>query len=363
MSMHCRVKEPTNSIRLSVNLVVSLPVFSYFFICNAANGDLITYIMPPFFRDLPYDYQTLVENVADPAHVQFAHHGVQGNRNKVEYGDSVMSVVPDNEKIKVTWGGRFGNGFVHFKPPNIVNISSERENGAHFSFQIYCIPTAPGFSRLVTFSHTNSATPPKIFTLLGMIPKWLDHIMIRNLVLDGDNVFLHFQEQFLVEKAKKEETAGTATGTAAASSAWRKSYFMPTSADALVASFKNWLDNAGGGGPFGPLHKAPNYPQLVTDHRVLLNRYEQHTKNCIHCKRALKWVERFHSFSAALAVVGMGAAVAATLQGVSGLGIKVLTTRAVASGGVLALAGAFMWRFLSKLQQQFYFVDYDHATR
>lgn len=32
-------------------------------------------------RDLEYDWQTLVENVADPSHVPFAHHGIQGNRD------------------------------------------------------------------------------------------------------------------------------------------------------------------------------------------------------------------------------------------------------------------------------------------
>jgi len=33
-------------------------------------------------RDLEYDWQTLVENVADPSHVPFAHHGVQGDRDQ-----------------------------------------------------------------------------------------------------------------------------------------------------------------------------------------------------------------------------------------------------------------------------------------
>ena len=138
---------------------------------------------------------------------------------------------------------------------------------------------------------------------------------------------------------------------------------MPTRADALVASFKNWLDKAGGGGPFGPLHKAPGYPALVTDHRVLLNRYEQHTKNCTACKKALTWVERYRAVAAAVAAIGMGAAIAATVQGAATLGIKAAATRSVACGGIVALLGALVWRWLSQLEQKFYFVDYDHATR
>ena len=36
-----------------------------------------------FMRELPYGYDVLVENLMDPAHVDFAHHGVpgQGDRN------------------------------------------------------------------------------------------------------------------------------------------------------------------------------------------------------------------------------------------------------------------------------------------
>ena len=36
-----------------------------------------------FMRELPYGYDVLLENIMDPAHVDFAHHGVpgQGDRN------------------------------------------------------------------------------------------------------------------------------------------------------------------------------------------------------------------------------------------------------------------------------------------
>lgn len=33
-----------------------------------------------YTRELPYDYDTLVENLADPSHVPFAHHNLQGGR-------------------------------------------------------------------------------------------------------------------------------------------------------------------------------------------------------------------------------------------------------------------------------------------
>ena len=36
-----------------------------------------------FMRDMPYGQDILLENVVDPSHVPFSHHGVIGNRNKV----------------------------------------------------------------------------------------------------------------------------------------------------------------------------------------------------------------------------------------------------------------------------------------
>lgn len=40
------------------------------------------FVWSNYVRDLEYDWQTLIENVADPSHVPFSHHGVQGNREK-----------------------------------------------------------------------------------------------------------------------------------------------------------------------------------------------------------------------------------------------------------------------------------------
>ena len=38
-------------------------------------------------RDLPYGHDVLFENLLDPAHVPWAHHGVQGDRFKAPIGD------------------------------------------------------------------------------------------------------------------------------------------------------------------------------------------------------------------------------------------------------------------------------------
>ncbi len=33
-----------------------------------------------YFRDLPYSWNTLVENAVDPSHLNYSHHGVIGDR-------------------------------------------------------------------------------------------------------------------------------------------------------------------------------------------------------------------------------------------------------------------------------------------
>ena len=87
-------------------------------------GDKITWMLRPYFRDLPYDFQTLVENVVDPAHVPFSHHGYQGSRDRVKYGDYEMKTVPDStrNRLIVEYVGRFGKANLSFLPPTRVNL-------------------------------------------------------------------------------------------------------------------------------------------------------------------------------------------------------------------------------------------------
>lgn len=197
--------------------------------------------------------------------------------------------------------------------------------------------------------------------MISRLPFWMEHIFFRNPILDGDNVFLHYQEHIVAERSRELEADNNAHASTSwfnngsRGAGWRKEYFMPTRADALVAAFKNWLDVAGKGGPFGPLHRSPNYPPLVTDHHVLLNRYEQHTKNCPACRGALWWVERLRGVAMAVCGVGFVAAVCSLIQTAS--------VKSVAIGGMVGLVGALAWHWLNLLRAQFYFIDYDHATR
>lgn len=133
-------------------------------------------------------------------------------------------------------------------------------------------------------------------------------------------------------------------------------------------AYRSWLDSAGGGGPFGPLHLRPDYPPLITDRRQLLNRYAHHTKSCKACSGAFAVISRLRIVAAAAAAVAWGAAllslaalarVSAAAAGAAAVASP--TQAALASAAALALSG--LYALLSGLRQKFVFVDFSHARR
>ncbi len=168
------------------------------------------FVWSSMVRDLEYDWQTLVENVADPSHVPFAHHGVQGNRKQAKpIAMEIAQSTPD--LIEATLSRGFATR-ITFEPPCRLEYAIEFPDGKKFGLVVYCVPVSPGKSRIVGQFPRNFAK-----TLHHLIPRWWDHIQNRNLVLDGDMVLLHYQEHRLQESQS--------------TSSWKTAYKMPTSAD------------------------------------------------------------------------------------------------------------------------------------
>ena len=85
-------------------------------------------------RELPYGFEVLIENVLDPAHVPFAHHGSIGNRNDVAISrmkltgkmDRTSGFGVDIETLKggasdlVKAGGKHTSSKLFFEPPTLV---------------------------------------------------------------------------------------------------------------------------------------------------------------------------------------------------------------------------------------------------
>ena len=211
-----------------------------------------------FVRDLPYDWQTLIENVADPSHVPFTHHGVQGNRKQGR--PIAMEIVESSMQLVEVQLDRARKTTITFEPPcrleYTIQIGTE---GKQLGLITYCIPTEPGKSRIVAQFSRNFAK-----NIQKITPRWWEHLKVRNSVLDGDMIVLHQQEAFLQQKQEPN--------------AWKTAYKLPASSDRLVIEFRKWFDKyCGGQLPWLQVGITAPMTQINEDRKVLLDRYHQHT--------------------------------------------------------------------------------------
>lgn len=293
------------------------------------------FVWDSYVRDLEYDWQTLVENVVDPSHVSFAHHGVQGKRSQasplpIEITHSTV------ERIEAISEGRFKSQMT-FEPPCRVEYAiALGDSGKQIGLVTYCIPTVPGKCRIVAQFPRNFA-----HTLHRVVPRWWSHIQTRNAVLDGDMVLLQQQEQRLQQQLQTQD--------------WKTVYKLPTSADRFVIEFRKWCERYAQDQFFWKANGLALATAPPQDHCHMLDRYHQHTQHCQSCRSALQAIRRLQwgllvYFVASLTLV---AVLPDQLRLLPGLPLLTL--------GLLGLGGAAWLRF--SLEPKFHFVDYIHAER
>lgn len=198
----------------------------------------------------------------------------------------------------------------------------------------YCIPVSPGYSRLIFASPRNFAV-----WIERIFPRWIFHIG-QNLILDSDLYLLHVEERKLMDVGAIN---------------WHKSCYVPTKADALVVSFRRWLNKYGGtrvdwGTKFnGLLPPTPPREQLF-------DRYWTHTMNCSSCSLAHKSLNVLEMALQIISISCIGI-VAATKQGT----VSVAARYGVVSVAIICfLASKWLSHFIYKT---FRYHDYDHAFR
>ena len=317
----------TNSTELAAN--TPLPLSPQI---DASKG----FVWSSYVRDLEYDWQTLIENVADPSHVPFAHHGVQGNRKLATPID--MEVVESTPNIiQVNTKGRFQTT-ITFQPPCRLEYAIQIGNNKQLGLVTYCIPTFPGKSRIVAQFPQNFA---KI--LHHIIPRWWEHMKIRNPIIDGDMILLHQQEYLL-----QQQTSNMS---------WKEAYKLPTTADRLVIEFRKWFDKYSQGKlPWDKVGiENSGNPQIIENREDILNRYKQHTQHCSSCRNTLKLAERMQIILVSYFVVVVS--IVALLPDVLRLklGLPLILT------ALLGL-GVYSWLKLW-LIPRFYFLDYVHSEK
>ncbi|PAX51597.1 aromatic ring-hydroxylating dioxygenase subunit alpha [Brunnivagina elsteri] len=295
------------------------------------------FVWSSMVRDLEYDWQTLVENVADPSHVPFAHHGVQGNRDKaIPVPIRISQSTPNLIEATIE---RYLKSTITFEPPCRLEYAIQFGNsGKQLGLVTYCIPISPGKSRIVAQFPRNFAK-----TLHRFTPRWWSHITERNLVLDGDMVLLQQQEYLLQQRQ--------------AFGSWKTAYKMPTGADRLVIEFRQWFDKYSQGKL--PWHEvginALGYAKINEDRKQVLNRYEQHTQHCSSCRGALKNIQIWQLFL--LAYFAVTVAIVAVLPDTFRIKVGIpLVISALLGLGIYAILK--LW-----LEPKFYFIDYNHAEK
>lgn len=295
------------------------------------------FVWSSYVRDLEYDWQILVENLADPSHVPFAHHGVQGNRNKAR--PIVMEIVESTiDLIKVSSPGNLLTK-ITFEPPCRLEYEiSFGSAGKKVGLVTYCLPVSPGKSRIVAQFSRNFAK-----TIHRLTPRWWEHIKTRNLVLDGDMVLLNQQEYLLQQKQLNES--------------WKTAYKLPTSADRLVVEFRNWFDKyCHGQLPWSEVGiNSSNNSLINNNHASLLDRYQQHTQHCSSCRQALKNLQRLQILLLTyFIIIVSGVAIFPDNLRIK-IGLPLVITALL---GMVIYAWVKLW-----LIPQFYFVDYIHAKK
>ncbi|CAM9788232.1 unnamed protein product [Chrysoparadoxa australica] len=264
-------------------------------------------------RDLPYSFDMLVENFMDPAHIPFAHHGLQGVR---EDGSPIpMQLLSTNSTVvEVAFQdrvrGKDRDCIMAFRRP-VMYYYSQRDtadaNSPHvINLAMLCVPVHAGACRLfITYQQRTGLT--------NKIPTWLLHAL-SNRFLNTD-VWLHEAE--LVHRNQN------------------KPYVFWSESDNGVKHFRRWWKSNGMAESriFGPA--PPGLTEATA--AAKLSYKDSHRKNCAICSKKLTQVKRLEEGSVLLALlpIALGLGRPARLAGVGAF----LMLRAGAKGARALLQG------------------------
>ena len=231
-------------------------------------------VVGTYTRDFPYDWRALVENVLDPAHVPFAHHGLQGCRD-----DAVPISVPrvrvDAQGLSFDFAdrtmGRRRTGTALFAAPHLVSYDTRFEgSNATFDLTLLCVPRSEGSSRAILLTTRPRAARPSLAQrVLRRIPTWMVHLATSRF-LDSDLIFLHRQDRLARAQPRRQ-------------------YALPAEADRPIAALRKLFESYG----YADTNTRASVPGTREDstrddvpRRELLDRWHAHVLDCKHCARA-----------------------------------------------------------------------------
>ncbi|MEH2186050.1 MAG: Rieske 2Fe-2S domain-containing protein [Nostoc sp.] len=261
-----------------------------------------------YMRDLPYDQSYFIENVIDPAHIPISHEDIFSDRTEAQpleievLESSHQGIRGRYRKTKKTnqpWQ------LLDFVAPNVVlyRLGNEEEN-RFLGTALYSIPLGKNRCRVLVRNYSN------FFDFkTKLMPPWVDHIMIRNKVLEGDM-------PIVVEQKGQIERLGKNL---------QELYLPLKTSDILVVAYRKWLDKYGLSLPFYQGYSTAKNIDNSNDHEQLktLDRFSQHTLICNSCSQAYQLTKRLQQSCIGVAIA---LAAVAILTDTSGIKIAAVST-------------------------------------
>lgn len=234
--------------------------------------------------EVPVGYTVSLESSFDPSHAQFLHEGIgyfsPQTAVPMQHFEAVGEISAE-EGFTLKHGGynilnKDMEATRSFTPPCGNTTIYRYPNGKTNIFQLYFVPTQPGYCRQIGKFISDGNSAPKNF-LFEILPKYLrtglQHLFTYKLS-DQDLTIMHSQEvtQSLLNKK------------------WQKAYFMPSPADVGIVTFRRWLDEFAGGDPTWAECLEDSAKDLNSEQ--LYERWHRHTKLCPNCRRSVLFIEK-----------------------------------------------------------------------
>jgi phenylpropionate dioxygenase-like ring-hydroxylating dioxygenase large terminal subunit len=283
------------------------------------------------FRDLPYDALTLLENVLDPSHLPYTHHGSVGKRSNA--GPVELEVISsDKSGFTGTWAdgprkGTLGRQNTTFIAPCLMWHELTSKQLGETITVVYATPTRKGECRVFArFPFKFASKIPAFF--INATPAWYSHIN-NNAILEDDQIFLHYQERYL------EQNGG--------SNNFSQAFYLPSKADVFVFEYRQWVNDY----QADPFPGQTFAPALSTEQ--LLDRYHSHTEHCHSCRAAWKNIHiARQAIAVMLLIAWAGSLILAVIGGSNAPVLAVITIGIV---GIGSLSWYGLGRLLVKLDR------------
>ncbi|KAL4611960.1 hypothetical protein ACB092_08G163800 [Castanea dentata] len=232
-------------------------------------------------RDIPYGYEVLIENLMDPAHVPYAHHGIMQTQRPKD------------------------------------SVKADREGGRPLQLMIEKLDIN-GFKADQGWSNSKFLPPCVFYAYTKPVNQ-----------ANGS------ESSVRTKKERKIMDVGNAN--------WHKACFVPTKSDALVIGFRKWLNRYAGGqvdwrGKYsGTLPPTPPKEQLM-------DRYWSHVVNCRSCNIAYKGLNALEVVLQVVSIVSIGIAAAAKQGAISAVARTTMVLLAVLFYATSRLLAHFIYK-------------------